>query len=140
MRRFWKGQKFAKSECRAVITSFLQQLPSLFARVKSAECALLPTIKAAVSALQSTGGKLICCLASLPTYGPGKLVMKDKSQAPDGENKLFAIDNADWKAAASKLTEAGVGIDFFVAAPGGTFMDLTTIGKLLSLQCPSGAE
>jgi protein transport protein SEC24 len=60
--------------------------------------------------------------------------MKDKSQAPDGENKLFAIDNPDYKAAANKLTEAGVGIDFFVAAPGGSFMDLTTIGEWIFLQ------
>lgn len=101
----------------------------MFSRVKSPESALLPTIKAALSALQATGGKIISCLASLPTFGPGKLVMKDKSQAPDGENKLFAIDNPDYKAVATKLTEAGVGIDFFVAAPGGSFMDLTTIGE-----------
>ncbi|KAF3393729.1 hypothetical protein DPV78_009392 [Talaromyces pinophilus] len=124
-------------ESKDVITSLLEQLPSLFARVKSPESTLLPTIKAAISALQSTGGKIICCLASLPTYGPGKLVMKDKSQAPDGENKLFAIDNPDYKAAATKLTEAGVGIDFFVAAPGGSFMDLTTIGYTAAI---SGGE
>jgi protein transport protein SEC24 len=101
----------------------------MFSRVKTPESALLPTIKAAMSALQLTGGKIICSLASLPTWGPGKLVVRDKSQAPDGENKLFAIDNLDWKNVATKLTEAGIGIDFFVASPGGTFIDLTTIGK-----------
>lgn len=109
----------------------------MFSRVKSPESGLLPTIKAAMSALQS-GGKIVCCLASLPTWGPGKLVMRDKSQAPDGETKLFAIDNADWKNAATKLTEAGIGIDFFVASPGGTFTDLTTIGeRMIRVPSPS---
>jgi protein transport protein SEC24 len=88
----------------------------------------MPSIKAALSALQTTGGKIICSLSTLPTWGPGKLIMRDKNQAPDGETRLFAIENAEWKALATKLSESGVGIDFFAASPGGGFMDLTTIG------------
>jgi protein transport protein SEC24 len=55
--------------------------------------------------------------------------MRDKNQAPDGETRLFAIENTEWKAVATKLAESGIGIDFFAASPGGSFMDLTTVGK-----------
>jgi protein transport protein SEC24 len=116
---------------RAVITSLLTQIPTLFSHIKNPEPALLPTIDAALSALQSTGGKIICSLASLPTWGPGRLVMRDhtQGQAPDGEKKLFGIENPEWKKTATKLAESGVGIDFFIASPGGAFLDVTTIGK-----------
>lgn len=103
----------------------------MFSHIKNPEPALLPTIKAALSALQTTGGKIICSLGTLPTWGPGNLTMRDKSQSPDGETRLFAIENTEWKAVATKLAESGVGIDFFAASPGGGFMDLTTIGRII---------
>lgn len=59
--------------------------------------------------------------------------MRDKSTSPDGETRLFAIENAEWKALATKLAESGIGIDFFAASPGGGFMDLTTIGIMIFL-------
>ncbi|KAH8693024.1 Sec23/Sec24 family protein [Talaromyces proteolyticus] len=124
-------------ESKAVITSLLEQLPTLFSHIKYPEPALLPTIKAALAALQATGGKIICSLSRLPTYGPGKLAVRDKNQFPDGETRLFAIDNAEWKSIATKLAESGVGIDFFAASPGGAFMDLTTIGYAAAI---SGGE
>lgn len=43
------------AESRAVITSLLRQLPNMFARVKSPEPALLPTLNAALEALKATG-------------------------------------------------------------------------------------
>lgn len=116
---------------RAVIASLLARIPTLFSHIKNPEPALLPTIDAALSALQSTGGKIICSLASLPTWGPGRLVMKEhiKGQTPDGEKKLFGIDSPEWKRTATKLAESGVGIDFFIASPGGAYLDVTTIGE-----------
>lgn len=117
-----------------MITTLLKQLPTIFTQVKNPEPALLPTINAAITALEATGGKIICSLASLPTWGPGRLQMKEhiKGEAPDGERKLFSVDHPDWKKAASKLAESGIGIDFFIASPGGAFLDLTTIGR-----CPN---
>lgn len=116
---------------RAVISSLLTMIPTLFSEVKNPEPALLPTINAALSALEATGGKIFCSLASLPTWGPGRLAMREtiKGQAADDERKLYTTENPAWKSTASKLAESGVGIDFFVAAGGGTYMDIATIGE-----------
>lgn len=115
-----------------MITSLLTQIPTLFSQVKNPEPALLPTINAALSALQSTGGKILCSLASLPTWGPGRLFMRDngKGLGADGEAKLFTTEHPEWRKTATKLAESGVGIDFFIASPGGAYMDVATIGKL----------
>jgi len=113
-----------------VITSLLSRIPSLFAHIKNPEPALLPALNAAYSALQSTGGKIVCSLASLPTAGPGQLEMREdpKLHGTDAERKLFTTENPAWKKTATKLAEAGVGVDFFLASPGGVYIDVATIG------------
>jgi protein transport protein SEC24 len=115
-----------------VITSLLSRIPSLFAHIKNPEPALLPALNAAYSALQPTGGKIVCSLASLPTAGPGQLEMREdpKLHGTDAERKLFSTENPAWKKTATKLAEAGVGVDFFLAAPGGAYIDVATIGML----------
>lgn len=50
----------------------------------------------------------------------------------DAERKLFTTEHVEWKKTATKAAETGVGVDFFVAAGGGTYMDIATIGKLTS--------
>ncbi|RMJ24118.1 Sec23 Sec24 family protein [Aspergillus sp. HF37] len=119
-------------ESKTVITSLLSQIPSIFSNIKNPESACLPTLNAAYSALQSTGGKIICSLAGLPTWGPGKLFMREdpKVHGTDAEKKLFNTDHTVWKKTASKLAEAGIGVDFFLAAPSGTYMDVATIGHV----------
>ena len=116
---------------RSVITSLLAQLPALFSEIKNPEPALLPTLDAAVSALNATGGKIICSLAALPTWGPGRLFMRDENKLHgiETEKKLFQTEHPGWRKTASKMVESGVGIDFFIAAAGGGYMDVATIGK-----------
>lgn len=117
-------------ESKPVITSLLQKLPTLFAEIKYPEPALLPTLDSALSALSATGGKIICSLSALPTWGPGRLFMRDegKLQGIETEKKLFQTDHSGWKKTAGKMVESGVGVDFFVAAASGGYMDLATIG------------
>ena len=118
--------------CRSVITSLLTQLPKLFSDIKNPEPALLPTLDAAMDALSATGGKVICSLSALPTWGPGRLFMRDdnKLHGIETEKKLFQTEHAGWKRVASKMVESGIGVDFFIAAPGGVYMDIATIGKI----------
>ncbi|KAJ5130619.1 Sec23/Sec24 beta-sandwich [Penicillium bovifimosum] len=122
-------------ESKSVITSLLSRLPSIFSSIKYPESALLPTLNSALSALQATGGKIVCALASLPTYGPGHLSVREdpKVHGTDAEKKLFTTENPAWKKTASKLAEAGVGLDLFMAAPGGAYLDVATIGHVSSL-------
>lgn len=131
-------ERLAKLD-RSVITSLLTQIPKLFADIKSPEPALLPTLTAAMAALAGTGGKIICSLSALPTWGPDKLFMRDdgKAHGGDTEKKLFQAEHPAWKKTAGKMVESGIGVDFFVASPGGAYMDVATIGHVSSL---SGGE
>ncbi|EEH43520.2 uncharacterized protein PADG_08140 [Paracoccidioides brasiliensis Pb18] len=126
-------------ESKHVISSLLTQIPTLFLHIKNPEPALLPAINAALSALEQTGGKMICSLASLPTWGPGRLFMRDdgKGQGTDAEKKLFTTEHPSWKKTATKLAESGVGIDLFIASCGGAYMDIATIGHVAAV---SGGE
>lgn len=111
----------------------MNRIPDLFAHVKNPDPALLPALNAALSALQATGGKIVCSIASLPTAGPGQLVVREdpKIHGTDAERKLFTTENPAWRKTASQLAEAGVGVDFFIAAPGGAYIDVATIGTLI---------
>ena len=118
---------------RSVITSLLTQFPKLFSEVKSPEPALLPILDAAMSALAATGGKIVCSLSTLPTWGPGRLFRRDdgKLHGIESEKKLFQTEHPGWRRTADKMVEYGVGVDFFIAAPGGVYMDIATIGMIL---------
>ncbi|KAH9905979.1 beta-sandwich domain of Sec23/24 [Xylariomycetidae sp. FL2044] len=121
-------------ESRAVITSLLARLPTLFADIKNAEPALLPTLNSCLAALEKTGGKIVCSLSALPTWGPGRLFLRDDGKYPGGEidKKLFSTEHPAWKKAAEKMVAAGVGVDFFLAAPSGGYLDIATIGHVSS--------
>lgn len=126
-------------ESRGVITTLLTRLPTLFSSVKNPEPALLPTLKSAIEALEKTGGKIVCSLSALPTWGPGRLFMRDDGKHPGGEldKKLYTSEHPDWKKTSERMVAAGVGIDFFLAAPSGGYLDIATIGHVASL---SGGE
>ena len=103
----------------------------MFASIKNPEPALLPTLNSAVAALEKTGGKIVCSLSALPTWGPNRLFLRDDGKHPGGEidKKLFTTEHPAWKKTAEKMAAAGVGVDFFLAAPSGGFLDIATVGK-----------
>ncbi|TVY23645.1 Uncharacterized protein LHYA1_G008064 [Lachnellula hyalina] len=119
-------------EAKSNITSLLSQLPALFSQIKNPEPALLPTLNSALAALEKTGGKIVCSLAALPTWGPGRLFLRDdgKQHGGDAEKKLFSTEHPNWRKTADKMVAAGVGVDFFLAAPGGGYLDIATIGHV----------
>ncbi|PYH99855.1 hypothetical protein BO71DRAFT_393823 [Aspergillus ellipticus CBS 707.79] len=119
-------------ESKNVITSLLQRIPSIFSHVKNPQPALLPALNAALSALKHTGGKIVGTVASLPTWGPGALSLRDdpKVHGTDAEKRLFTTEHTAWRETAGHLAEAGIGVDMFIAAPSGTYMDVATIGHV----------
>ncbi|CAK7241893.1 MAG: COPII coat Sec23p-Sfb3p heterodimer component [Sporothrix thermara] len=121
-------------ESKAVITSLLTRLPQMFSTIKNPEPALLSTLNAAISALEATGGKVVCSVSALPTWGPGRLFMRDDGKHPGGEmdKKLYTTEHPGWRKAAERMTAAGIGIDFFLAAPAGGYLDVATIGHVSS--------
>ncbi|ROW09894.1 hypothetical protein VPNG_06259 [Cytospora leucostoma] len=126
-------------ESKAVISSLLTRLPQMFSAIKNPEPALLSTLNSAVSALERTGGKIICSLSALPTWGPGRLFMRDDGRHPGGEidKKLFTTEHPAWRKLAERMAAAGVGVDFFLAAPKGGYLDVATVGYVAAI---SGGE
>lgn len=118
-------------ESKAVITDLLTQLPTMFQDVKNPEPALLPALNSVVAAMEKTGGKIACSISALPTWGPGRLFMRDdqKVHGTDSEKKLLTTEHPGYKRVASKMVEMGIGVDFFMAAPNGGYLDIATIGK-----------
>lgn len=130
-------------ESKSLITSLLTRLPEIFSEVKNPEPALLATLNAALAALETTGGKIVCSCSALPTWGPGRLFMRDDGNHPGGEldKKLYTTEHPAWKKVAEKMTAAGVGADFFLAAPSGGYLDIATIGKnLADMKTPSSVD
>ena len=119
-------------ESKTVISSLLTRLPEMFGNIKNPEPALLSGLNSALAALEKTGGKVICACSTLPTWGPGRLFLRDDGNHPGGETdkKLFTTEHPDWRKLAEKMTTAGVGTDFFLAAPSGGYLDIATIGHV----------
>jgi protein transport protein SEC24 len=125
-------------DSKAVITSLLTQLPQMFnpdvhSGLKNPEPALLPALNAAHQALEKTGGKIVCSLAALPTWGPGRLFLRDDNSAvagTDAEKKLLTTEHPGYTHLAKKMVEHGVGVDFFLAAPSGGYLDIATVGHV----------
>ncbi|ROW07342.1 hypothetical protein VMCG_03931 [Cytospora schulzeri] len=126
-------------ESKAVISSLLTRLPQMFSAIKNPEPALLSTLTSAVSALEKTGGKIICSLSALPTWGPGRLFMRDDGRHPAGEidKKLFTTEHPGWRKLGERMAAAGVGVDFFLATPTGGYLDIATVGYVSAI---SGGE
>lgn len=119
-------------ECKSTITSLLNRLPEMFSTVKNPEPAMLSALLSGLAALESSGGKVICSCAALPTWGPGRLFLRDDGSHPGGESdkKLYTTEHPGWKKVSDKMAASGVGVDFFLAAPSGGYLDIGTIGHV----------
>ncbi|EQL03786.1 Sec23/Sec24 family protein [Ophiocordyceps sinensis CO18] len=120
------------NESKALITSLLTRLPEMFSDIKNPEPALLAGLNSALAALETTGGKVVCSCSALPTWGPGRLFLRDDGNHPGGEmdKKLYTTEHPAWKKVAEKMAASGVGADFFLAAPSGGYLDIATIGHV----------
>lgn len=120
------------AESRVNITKLLGSIPQMFFNIKHAEPALLPSLQAGLAALEVSGGKIICSLGSLPTYGPGRLQIRDKGQMNNDDNELsrtlLKTEHQGFRKMQADLVKAGVGVDFFLASPSGGYLDIATIG------------
>ncbi|KAH9845775.1 Sec23/Sec24 zinc finger protein [Teratosphaeria destructans] len=125
------------AESRSNITKLLKQIPQMFSAAPTPETTLLPSLYAALSALETSGGKIICSVAQLPTWGPqtSRLHPRDKtgSQHDDGEHakEILKAEHQLFRKCQADMVKAGVGVDFFMSSPsGGAYLDIATIGYI----------
>ncbi|KAK6330428.1 COPII coat Sec23p-Sfb3p heterodimer component [Orbilia brochopaga] len=118
-------------ESRSQIEGLLDQLPSLHQHTRVPETAIVPVLTAALSALEATGGRIMCCMTTLPTFKiNGSLVMRDDPNSHSGEKErqLFKTENPIYISLGKKLVEAGIGIDMMLGPS--TYIDVATLGHL----------
>ena len=120
------------AEAKTNVVSLLRSIPGMFFHIKNSDLALMSALQAALSALEASGGKVICSVGALSTYGPGKLHFRDKGQTRDEDNEvnrsLLKTEHQGFKKVQVDLVKAGIGVDFFLAAPSGGYLDNSTVG------------
>ena len=52
-----------------------------------------------------------------------------KLHSAENEKKLLTTEHPMWKKTTEKMVQTGIGVDFFLASPGGGYMDVATIGR-----------
>lgn len=119
-------------ESRSVIEPLLDSLPQMFSAIKNPEPALLPTLYAVLEAMEKSGGRVICSLSTLPTWGPGRLFLREDTKllGTEKEKVLFTTEHQSWRKLATKMVDAGVGLDFFLTSY--AYIDAATLGHVAS--------
>lgn len=119
-------------ESRSVIEPLLDSLPTMFSVIKSPEPALLPTLYAVLDAMEKSGGRIICSLSSLPTWGPGRLFLREDTKVlgTEKEKVLFTTEHHNWRKLAVKMVDSGVGLDLFLTPH--AYIDAATLGHVSS--------
>lgn len=87
-------------------------------------------LQAAADVLAATGGKVMCLLTAMPTWGLGRLIMRERDSLfnTDGKKKLYSTEHPQYKKVGQKLIKCGIGVDFFMVAPSEGCLDVATIG------------
>lgn len=120
-------------ESRDAILMALGSISSIFERERVPEPVLGAVVQGLYLALRDAGGKASLFLSALPTWGPGKLKMREDQSLyhTDQEKTLFDAANVYWKNIAEKFVEAGIGVDTFLFP--NAYIDVATVGTISSL-------
>ncbi|CCG83767.1 protein of unknown function [Taphrina deformans PYCC 5710] len=115
---------------RSIIEATLVKISTMFEKDAVPEPALGALSRAAWLALNKVGGKLCLFLSALPTWGPGRLKVRENPSlynTPD-ERALYDAASPHWKNIAEEFVNIGVGVDcfFFPSA----YIDIATISLL----------
>lgn len=116
---------------RQNIEKLLSNLPTLFADNLNPSFALGPALKSAHNLTQSSGGKVVAFVSTLPNIGVGKLVQRDEesvSNKPKEASALLSANDSFYKSFAVDCNKSQVSIEFFLTS--GTYQDVATLSNL----------
>jgi protein transport protein SEC24 len=120
------------ADCRTRIDDLLTSIPRLFDPPSPSSPSFGPALRAAHSLLKSSGGKIVCFLASRPSRHEGAL--KDRNEAKlyntPKETTLLTPENNFYKLLATESVKDQVSVDLFLAPPSQAYLDIATISGL----------
>lgn len=118
-------------ESRAVVESFLDSLPEMFAKnpVQGASC-LGPALKAAFTVMKQIGGKMCVFQSIMPNMGDGALRPRENQSAMGTPNevKLLRPDTPWYKDTAVEFSRAQISVDMFLFPY--QYMDVAALSDL----------
>ena len=118
-------------ESRAVVESFLDNLPLMFVKspVVSQSC-LGPALKAAFTIMKQIGGKMSVFQSILPNLGDGSLKPRDQPGlvGTPNEHKVLKPESPWYKDTAIEFSRQQISVDLYIFPY--QYMDLATLGEL----------
>jgi protein transport protein SEC24 len=118
-------------ESRAVVETFLDNLPEMFAKnpVVSQSC-LGPALKAAFTVMKQIGGKMCVFQSIMPNLGDGALKPREQPgiMGTPNEVKLLKSDVSWYKDTAIEFSRQQISVDMFLFPY--QYMDLAALGEL----------
>jgi protein transport protein SEC24 len=119
------------NESRAVVESFLDNLPEMFVKnpVVSQSC-LGPALKAAFTVMKQIGGKMSVFQSILPSLGDGALKSREQPGlvGTPNEVKLLRAEIPWYKDTAIEFSRQQISVDLYIFPY--QYMDLATLGEL----------
>lgn len=117
-------------ESRQAIEMALETISTVFERESVPEPALGALCAAAFLALHDHGGKLCLFLGALPSWGPGKLKMRENTSVynTSEERTLYDAASIHWKNVSEEFVGIGVGVDCFLFP--NSYIDVATVGTM----------
>ena len=103
-------------DSRDVVESFLDNLPTMFAKNMSTQACLGPALKAAFTVCKNVGGKMCVFQSVLPNLGDGALKPREnfRMMGTPEEMKLIKPDVTWYKDTAVEFCRAQIGVDLFL--------------------------
>ena len=118
-------------ESRAVVESFLDNLPLMFVKnpVVSQSC-LGPALKAAFTIMKQIGGKMSVFQSMLPNLGDGSLKPRDQPGlvGTPNEHKVLKPESPWYKDTAIEFSRQQISVDLYIFPY--QYMDLAALGEL----------
>lgn len=128
-----EGMFVDPEESRLVIEDLLDRIDVLFEDNPTEEPAFGCALDVALKTLKSGGGKVSAILSSLPSRGPGSLVVREGGENFTGEKEinLYSPDSKYYEDLGKEYALAGVGLDLFLFPS--THCDLANTGIVCQL-------
>lgn len=115
---------------RSAVETFLETLPVSLQNTKNVDTCTVNAIQFAAKLLEDCGGKLMVFQASMPSYGSGKLKLRETPAmlGTEAEKDLLCPGTPLYHELGVALVEKQISVDFFLGAA--QYADLPTISGL----------